>query len=439
MNQITFRTGDMQSYTATRNFNLGATGTSIPKGADLTFDGSVVEYAGQRYAFPQLRAAVKTGWVVPSASYDETDPNYGRPVRANIQVRHATQGGDPMKPQPKMTISTTESDEREVMSARTHAQQVAQGNREYVRGNPVNQNLLQAGERVLTKDGFEVVEQQDGVEVPGRTLKTAAGEKSKQSKVILTAESAARALQQAGRVTIEPGQGVSEEELLSRMSPDQRENYLVEKELRRDAMFATMTPQQQQAERLAQSMRDRKIVNAVPKAQTQHIEGMTFTPAIGGGTEIADPGAMGATNGPTYATVVEDGITFKTTNGPSSRHTQQAPNQRATAQQVQQAHQAQPVQMPMQQARPSVPEAPPEIRKMIAKAVCADFPDNYDFALPAKKRMARLQADYENRPDVIKAVFAAEGDEIKALLMQEFPQAFQAPVEAPVEPQVVTA
>ena len=60
---------------------------------------------------------------------------------------------------------------------------------------------------------------------------------------------------------------------------------------------------------------------------------------------------------------------------------------------------------------------------MIAKAVCADFPDNYDFAVPVKKRMARLQADYENRPDVLRAVFAAEGDEMKSILMQEFPQA----------------
>jgi hypothetical protein len=438
MNQITFRTGVMQPYTATRNFNLGATGVSIPKGADLLFDGSTVDYAGQKHPFPQLRAAVKTGWVVAAATYDENDPNYGRPERANIQVRHATKGGNPMAPQPKMSIQTTESDEREVMSARTHAQQVAQGNREYVRGNPVNQNLIQQGERVLTKDGFEVVEQQDGVEIPGRSMKTAAGERSKQSRVTLTAESAALALQRAGNVTIQAQQGVTEEEMLAKMTPEQQEQYISEKEYRREAMFATMTPQQQAAERQAQAIRDRKIVSAVPRAQAQHIEGMTFTPTIGGGVEIADPGAMGSAKGPTHATFVEDGITFKTTNGPSSRHTQPSPNQRADAHQLQQARQVAPVPMPSQ---PRAPETDPAIRKMVAKAVCADFPDNYDFAMPVKKRMARLQADYENRPDVIKAVFAAEGDEIKALLVQEFPQAFQAqaPVEIPIESQVVTA
>jgi len=138
---------------------------------------------------------------------------------------------------------------------------------------------------------------------------------------------------------------------------------------------------------------------------------MTITPDIGHGVEIADPVGSGVGGKAKESVIVEDGITFRTTNGPA-RNEQQAPN-RAPA--------------PLQAAaRPSIPEAPAEVRKMIAKAVCADFPDNYDFAMPAKKRMARLQADYEDRPDVIKAVFAAEGDEMKAMLMQEFPQAFQA-------------
>jgi hypothetical protein len=61
---------------------------------------------------------------------------------------------------------------------------------------------------------------------------------------------------------------------------------------------------------------------------------------------------------------------------------------------------------------------------MVAKAMCADFPPNYDFAAPAKKRVARLQADFEDRPDVIRAAFAAENDEVKQLLVNEFPQAF---------------
>lgn len=65
------------------------------------------------------------------------------------------------------------------------------------------------------------------------------------------------------------------------------------------------------------------------------------------------------------------------------------------------------------------------LQRKIALAVCPDFPENYDFAAPLKKRMARLRADFEDRPDVILAVAAAEMDpEMKAALITEFPEVF---------------
>ncbi len=412
-NQLRFRTNEPQAFVATRNFTLGNTGATIPKDAEVLFDGSTVEFAGQKFSFPQLRGAIKLDWVVPVDAYDPNDPSYGRPERANIQVRHATQGGNPMAPQPKMAIQTTESDEREVANVRQHAQHTAQTNRNYVRGNPVN--VASAGETIRTQHGFEVVEQQDGVEVPGRSLKTAnlTGEKAKQVRTTLTAESASLALQRASQVQIEAGKGVTMEERLALMSEEEREAFLAERAADREATIAAMPPEQQEAERAAQAIRDRKIVSSVRKAPVQRTEGMTITPDIGHGIEIADPVGMGNGAKPKESVVVEDGITFRTTNGPA-RHAQQAPNRAP----VQAAAPAAP--------RSSFPEAPAEVRKMIAKSVCSDFPDNYDFAMPVKKRIARLQADYEDRPDVIKAVFAAEGDEMKAMLMQEFPQAFAA-------------
>jgi hypothetical protein len=64
-------------------------------------------------------------------------------------------------------------------------------------------------------------------------------------------------------------------------------------------------------------------------------------------------------------------------------------------------------------------------RRIIAKTLCADFPDIYDFEAPARKKIARIQADFENRPDIIRAVAAAETDsEMKTRLVQEFPEAF---------------
>jgi hypothetical protein len=63
--------------------------------------------------------------------------------------------------------------------------------------------------------------------------------------------------------------------------------------------------------------------------------------------------------------------------------------------------------------------------RKIARAICADFPDNYVFTDSPKKKLARLQADYEDRPDVIRAVAAAETDgEVKRRLIEEFPEAF---------------
>jgi hypothetical protein len=336
MDQITFRSGEFQPFIATRKFDLGATGAAIPKGGDLLFDGSVVEFAGQKYSFPQLRGALRTGWIVPANNYDEADPNYGRPERANIQVRHATNGGNPMAPQPKMTISTTEADEREVMSAKAHAQQVAQTNRNYVRGTtPVN--AVQPGQQVMTQHGFEVVEQQDGIEVPGRTLKTAAGERAKQERTTLTAESAAYALQKATNVQIEAGRGVTQEEMLERMTPEQAEEYL--------AKTASL-----KSRYVDSSQETRTVVNTVRRPGQQNTEGMLITGDVGHGIEIADP--VGQTHGKKAkeSVITEDGITFRTTNGPERLH-QQAPNQRATGQQVEQIRNPAP-------ARPSVLEAP---------------------------------------------------------------------------------
>ena len=65
-----------------------------------------------------------------------------------------------------------------------------------------------------------------------------------------------------------------------------------------------------------------------------------------------------------------------------------------------------------------------DARLKFAKQLCSDFPSNYDFATNPRKKLARLQADYEERPDVIRAIFAAESDDFKAVLLKEFPQAF---------------
>jgi hypothetical protein len=62
---------------------------------------------------------------------------------------------------------------------------------------------------------------------------------------------------------------------------------------------------------------------------------------------------------------------------------------------------------------------------VIARSICPDFPENYVFTDPVRKKIARLQADYEDRPDIIRAVAAADVDpEVRSRLIQEFPEAF---------------
>jgi len=376
VNQIKFKAGERLHFVTTRGFTLGPIG-AVPSGVDIFFDGSTVEYAGSEYSIPQFRGAIKVGWAVLQENYDADDPNYGRPVSANIQVRHPTQGGNPMQPQQKMTIATTESDEREVGNVAAHAAQTKQANKGYQRGQPVNPQV--GG-----------VESQDGV--PVRTLKTAAGERAKQSRTVLTAESASSAIRQASDVQIDPGQGITQEEMMERMSEPEREAYLASKEIHK-SKYVEEAPAP-------------KKVGQVKTAKSGQAEGMKFSTQVGGGIEIADPSGLGGK--PTESVHVEDGISFKNTNGPTPK-----------AQGVQAHPRSAEAQKPIM-----AKDGTADVRRRVAKAMCADFPDNYQFDQPLKKKLARLQADYEDRPDVIQAVFAAESDDVKAVLVQEFPAVF---------------
>jgi hypothetical protein len=127
---------------------------------------------------------------------------------------------------------------------------------------------------------------------------------------------------------------------------------------------------------------------------------MQFKTTVGGGVEVADP--VGMSGKPKEGVTVEDGMTFRTTNGPE---------------QGVQPH-------PRSQVQPDM-GGTEDARRKVAKAICSDFPTTYDFGQPAKKKLARLQADFEDRPDVIRAVFAAESDDMKAKLVNEFPQVFE--------------
>lgn len=373
MTQIRFATGNFLQFTATRTFALGPLGMKIAKGDSLEFDGSTVIYAGAQHPLPQLRATLTSGWLVLSEDYDEANPEYGIRTSARIQVRPAvaeTTSMDGSSSKNARTVSTVaQHDERVVLNYKQHAE-TTQAQNGFKRV------------AVTTSGG------QEGVAV--RTLSTPSKQRTE-----LTASSAGAALRAAtdGVPTIVPGQGITQEEMLERMDPEAAEAYLAQKASRKAQFVTEPAPTNQ-------------IVGRVKNRAPKQAEGMKITQSVGGGLDIGEDGPVVATikSSDTKTSRVEDGIVFTNTNVPDKG---QKTRPRAAA------------------VVPSL-EVSPEIRLRIAKAVCPDFPASYDFSASPKKKLARLQADFEDRLDILQAVFAAESDAMKQQLVEEFPEAFSA-------------
>ncbi len=198
------------------------------------------------------------------------------------------------------------------------------------------------------------------------------------------------------KVKIEPVAGVTRDELLERMSEEEGAEYM-----------ARISAQK------AQYVDEAPVVGRVKSAATSQQDGITLRNSVGGGTAISDPTGLGGKATQTY--VEQEGIRFAVTNGAkrdmqTSQHPRNAPEPVYAA--------------PVAQASAASVAMAPEVRLRIAKAVCPEFPDTYDFGMPEKKRLARIQADFEDRPDVIKAIFQAETDDFRAKLVVEFPAIF---------------
>lgn len=363
----------MQKYRATRDF--GMAGLAVQRGMEIGFDGYNVQIAGRpAQPLPTFKGAIKTGWAVPEASYD---PSAGpaAPQRANIKVRPADTGNPTALRAPSSMISTTDAEEQIVGNYADHAASVRQSN-----------------ER---KNGF-VAEPQDGV--PVRTLQTVANSRGG-ARTTLTGSNTQQAIAEANSVKIEPGRGVTREELLERMAPEERAAYLAELEARRSAYVAD--------EPLKGPETQGQVVARVAAPKNVDSMGMHLENHVGGGTDTVD--LTGLDGAPEEVHVFEaEGMRFTTTNGPKK-------SARAAEK---------PQQSPREPDARSLEDVDP--RRVIARAVCSDFPDLYDFELPLRKKLARLRADFEDRPDVIRAVAAAETDtEMRVLLVSEFPEAFQ--------------
>lgn len=387
--QIQFRNGKPLTFTATRTFDLGNTGLKVPRGGEIMFDGTMVSFEGHPpVVMPQLRGAIKMGWLVTATDYNPNAPAT-RPISARMQVRPA-EGGNPMAPRPRQDIDTSqvESEEREVGNVGQHAQQTRNRNATNYR--------LQGGEVVKNGRGeMEVIEDQEGVQV-GQKLKTPA-----QQKTNLEKTNPYTAIQEANSVRIDPGQGRTREDMMAEMTEDQRQEY----EASIMSKKAAYAPEDA-------SM----IVGRVPAPKTRHTEGFSVRGAVGGGVETADLGGTGIAGQDQVSVVEENGIKFTNTNGPKR-------NVRLVSTQAEQ----QPAPQRANGNGHVHIDAHDAMCRQIAKRICRDFPDNYVFSDPLRKKIARLQADYDDRLDVILAVAAADTDpEVRERLLHDFPEAFAA-------------
>jgi hypothetical protein len=305
-----------------------------------------------------------------------------------------------MDPKPRHEVNMDiESEEREVGNVGQHAAATREGNRENYRRKRTPRHESTAGE--LYVGG--AVEPQDEVEVPGVRFKTAAGEKAKHTSTNIA--HAGRAISEANKVKIQPGKGRTREELIrdaiarGGLTQEELDEYQEELATMHAAHGISTTPSLPQ------------VVGHVPAPQSQQREGFDISNSVGGGTEIVDLGGTGHAGAAQEQVIESEGITFRTTNGPK-KGTRLVDNAAAAA--------------AAQPPAPSNGGADDAMCRKIAKAVCADFPDNYVFTDPTRKKIARLQADYDDRPDVIRAVAAAETDgDVKRRLVEEFPEAFE--------------
>lgn len=350
----------MVEYRATRDFGMG--GMNIQRGMAIHYDGHNISVGGRQQPLPGFKGALKAGWAVLAAEFD---PAAGAlaPRSAGIKMRPADTG-NPMLRQAASVASVVEAEEQIVGNVESHAQGVRSSN--------------QRRANVKVAAG---IEPQDGV-----IVRTLSSPNSKDGpRTTLTGSNIQQLISQANDVQVEAGRGVTREEVLARMSPEQQAKYLAEINARKAAYVDDI-----QNGDAAQGT----IVGHVGQPGVVESGGFRTTTTVGGGTDIVD--LSGLDSPPAAPEVIEvEGMKF-TVTAPPKRPAPVRANGRDT-----------------------------DPRRVIAKAICSDFPDLYDFEAPTRKKIARIQADFEERPDVIRAVAAAETDpEMKVRLVEEFPEAF---------------
>ncbi len=370
---MAYRIGEFKTYMSTRQFTMGQTGVVLTNGMEILFDGTTVKIGDDSFSFPQLRGAVVQGWLVPSEEYSEEQAVLAPRVAANIPVRNANTGNG-SAPAFRRNIVVAESDERVVRQAPVHTG-----------GNHRGLYQKTAGGWIPVRRDVETGGAEMGVEVD-RAFKSPS-----RSVTSVMPNSVGSAIKAATEIKVDPGRGISREEMMDRMGEEEREEY----KAKLDSIAAQYVPLSERPK--AEPTRAKTAKKAAPNAM----------PVVQGDDLVGVPvAASAAASGNEAGVIQEGGITFRTTNVPKK------------------ATPSRPAVQPDDTSSKIGKDGTADARRKIAKVLCPDFPDNYNFDDHWKRREAMIRVHYEGRHDVIRAIFAAESDDFKKLLMQEFPEAF---------------
>jgi hypothetical protein len=89
MSELQFQSGSFREFRATTRFHLGKIQQDVMKNDVVEFDGTVLKLGGSTHPLPELRAAIKAGWLSPVESSVE---DY-IPQSSNMKVRPAMDRG----------------------------------------------------------------------------------------------------------------------------------------------------------------------------------------------------------------------------------------------------------------------------------------------------------------------------------------------------------
>lgn len=376
---------EIVDYTATRDFTLappipGSNPLKVKKGTSITFDGLSITY--EHYVaqpLPTFLGAVRAGWVVKTEDYV---PSENVVPRAPIHLSPA-EGGNPLNPTP-----------------------IARASRPAVRGDSVvaRSASVTAGGATVSAGGMRVqgpkpfrpnvVVEDQGEAIIARTLRPA---NTRHGERVDLAYSEG-VIRQADSVRIQPGRGLSREEYVWTLPMDERISYVESIRDKRPSRLAEIHARNNPME----LQKYQEIIDR---------EEETFKLCLKYETQ------------PSPSALLDDegAVSFKPKKSPGKK----------TGKAVKPAKPAAPVKATKPSLTKEVVAAPVvatgtvDPRRQVALAFCPDFPENYNYDLPVKQKMARLMADYYDRADIIKAVLASETDAAaKVALMQEFPHAF---------------